>query len=195
MPITQESRVVPDVIQTALERFKIAAEADEEWRQECLDDLDFSIGNQWPLTIQTVREKDGRPCLVMDQLQQSIRLVCNQYRQQPPSINISPVGSGADVDTAEILQGVVRHIEVNSDAQVTYEEVHEGMVRAGFHSCRILSDYVDDDSEDQEVIIEIIKNAFAVYWQPGVPQKKRAGASSSRTFRAIRSRPSIPIRS
>jgi len=172
MPQTEIQRATDPVIDTALERFKLAAEADNEWRQECLDDADFAIGKQWPLTIQTIREKDGRPCLVMDQLQQSIRLVCNQYRQQPPSITISPVGSGADVETADIIQGIVRHIETNSDAQVTYEKVHEGIVRTGFHSCRILTDYVDDDSEDQEIIIEWIKNAFSVYWQPGVPQEK-----------------------
>lgn len=160
------------VIETALSRFKLAAEADESWRQECLDDLDFSTGNQWPLTIQTIREKDGRPCLVMDQIQQSIRLVCNQYRQAPPAIEVNPVGNGADVDTAEIIQGCVRHIEVNSDAQVVYEKTHEGMVRTGFHSCRILSDYSDDDSDQQEITVEWIRNGFSVYWQPGVTQEK-----------------------
>jgi hypothetical protein len=172
MAVTQVNKETDPVIETALERFRLAAEADNEWRQKCLDDLDFSIGNQWPLTIETIREKDGRPCLVMDQIQQSIRLVCNQYRQQPPSITISPVGDGADVETADILQGVIRHIETNCDAQVTYEKTHEGMVRTGFHSCRILTDYVDDDSDEQEIVIEWIPNAFSVYWQPGVPQTK-----------------------
>lgn len=172
MAVTQVNKETDPVIETALERFKLAAEAENEWRQKCLDDLDFSIGNQWPLTIETIREKDGRPCLVMDQIQQSIRLVCNQYRQQPPSITISPVGDGADVETADILQGVIRHIETNCDAQVTYEKTHEGMVRTGFHSCRILTDYVDDDSDEQEIVIEWIPNAFSVYWQPGVPQAK-----------------------
>lgn len=172
MAVTQTNRVADPVIEKALERFKQAAEADNYWRTNCLDDLEFSIGNQWPLTIETIRAKDGRPCLVMDQIQQSIRLVCNQYRQQPPAITISPVGDGADVETSDIYQGMVRHVEVNCDAQVTYEKTHEGMVRTGFHSCRILTEYVDDDSEEQEVVIEWIKNAFSVYWQPGVPQDK-----------------------
>lgn len=175
MPTSEDIKVPQaknSVIDTALERFKLAAEADNEWRMHCLDDLDFSIGNQWPLTIETIREKDGRPCLVMDQIQQSIRLVCNQYRQQPPSITVSPVGDGADSETSDIIQGIIRHIEVNCDAQVAYEKTHEGMVRTGFHSCRILTDYVDDDSDEQEIVIEWIKNAFSVYWQPGVPQEK-----------------------
>lgn len=160
------------VIETALERFKLAAEADEAWRQECLDDLEFSVGNQWPMDIETVRSKDGRPCLTMDQIQQSIRLVCNQYRQQPPAITVNPVGNGADVNTAEVLQGTIRHIETNCDATVAYEKTHEGMVRTGFHSCRLLNEYVDDDSDEQEIIIDWIPNAFSVYWQPGVPQDK-----------------------
>lgn len=165
-----------EIINLALERFKLAADADEAWRQDCLDDLTFSTGDQWPLTIQTIREKDGRPCLIMDQIQQSIRLVCNQYRQQPPSITVNPVGNGADVDTAEILQGMIRHIEVNCDAQVSYEEVHEGIVRCGFGNLRVRNDYSNDDSEDQEIILESTRNQFSVYWQPGVPQEKAAWA-------------------
>ena len=172
MAIAQSSRTTDPMIETALERFRLASEADNSWRMNCLDDLDFSIGNQWPLTIETIREKDGRPCLVMDQIQQSIRLVCNQYRQQPPAINVSPVGDGADVETSDILQGIIRHVETNCEAQTTYEKTHEGIVRTGFHSCRLLTEYVDDDSEEQEVVVDWIKNAFSVYWQPGVPQEK-----------------------
>ena len=159
-------------IEQALERFNLAAEADNGWRTECLIDLRFSTADQWDLGIRTQRERNGKPCLTMDQIQQSVRLVCNQYRQQPPAIDVSPVGDEADVPTAEILQGIIRHIEVNCDAQVTYEDVHEGIVRTGFKSCRLLSEYVDDDSDEQEILIEPIRNQFNVFWQPGVPQHK-----------------------
>jgi hypothetical protein len=158
-------------IELALERFKLVAEAESMNRAESLDDLKFSVGEQWPLTIRNQRMIDGRPCLTMDQMQQSIRIVCNEYRQSRPSLNVNPVGSDSDVDTAEILQGIIRHIEVQSDAEQAYDWAHECVVRTGFGSWRILSDYADEDG-NQEIYIEKIPNQFSVYWQPGVTQDK-----------------------
>jgi hypothetical protein len=175
MPETEErtqTQAEKDVIELALQRFKAASEAEFQTRVDSLDDLEFSIGNQWPLNIKTQRERKNKPCLVMDQIQQSIRLVCNGYRQQRPSINVNPIGDGADIDTAEILQGIVRHIEVLSDSEIAYDWAHECVVRTGFGSWRMLNEYADDDSEDQEAILEPIRNQFTVYWQPGAPHHK-----------------------
>lgn len=159
-------------LRTAYERWKLASESESEFRRDALDDLKFSTGDQWPKDVKSEREQAGRPCLTMDQLQQSVRQVCNTYRQQRPSININPIGDGADVDTAEIIQGIFRHIDVNCDAEIAYDGAHEQVVRTGFGSWRILSDYYNDDTDDQEVMIVPIENQFTVYWQPGVPQNK-----------------------
>lgn len=156
------------VIETAMARFQLAAEAESSTRMESLDDLKFSIGEQWPLTIRSQRSLDNRPCLVMDQLQQSIRIVSNEYRQSRPSVQVNPVGDDADVDTAEILQGLIRHIEVQSDAEQAYDWAHECVVRIGFGHWRLLSDYAKDDSDEQEIYVKKIRNPFSVYWQPGV---------------------------
>src|SRR6266853_744569 len=107
MPKAAAALGVDPVVQTALERFRLAAEADNDWREQSLNDLEFSTGEQWDLGIRTLRERNGKPCLTMDQIQQSIRLVCNQYRQQPPAIEVSPVGDQADTNTADILQGTI----------------------------------------------------------------------------------------
>src|ERR1700722_4970643 len=118
-PVTAEpTQQEQDIISTAVDRFTLASEADATWREVCLDDLEFSVGNQWPLNIKTQREAKNKPCLVMDQIQQSVRLTCNEYRQQRPAITVDPVGSDSDVETAEILQGMVRHIEVKSDGEI-----------------------------------------------------------------------------
>lgn len=161
-----------DFLATAQKRFTIASEAEAAFRKDSLNALKFSTGDQWPAAIRAEREAAGRPCLTMDQLQQSVRQVCNTYRQQRPAININPIGDGADVETAEIIQGIFRHIDVNSDAEIAYDGAHEQVVRTGFGSWRLLNDYYDDNSDDQEVLVVPIENQFTVYWQPGVPQAK-----------------------
>ncbi len=115
----------------ALERFQLAAEAEQRTRTDALDDLEFRSGKQWPDDITTQRGLDGRPCLTINRLPPIIRQVTNEQRQQRPSIQINPVGSGADQDTAEIIQGIIRHIEVNSDAEIAYDTAFESAVTIG----------------------------------------------------------------
>src|SRR5579871_2250592 len=105
-----EKRRVQDFLKLAQERFKQCSEAEAETRKESLDDLQFSVGRQWPADIETQRQADGRPCLTMNRAPQFLRQITNEQRQQRPSTVINPAGDNSDPETAEILQGTVRHI-------------------------------------------------------------------------------------
>jgi Phage P22-like portal protein len=161
----QEQAALEKFLRLAQDRFKLAAEAESENRKEMLDDLEFRVGNQWPFDIQAARQLDGRPCITINRLPQFLRQVCNEQRQQRPSIQINPVGDGADTDTAEILQGIVRHIEVNSDAEIAYDTAFEQCVTVGLGFYRISTDYIPG-TKDQEIFLKRIKNQFTVYFDP-----------------------------
>ena len=155
-----------EFLDLAQDRFKLAAQSEARTRREALDDLEFSIGNQWPQNIQAQRQLDGKPCLTMNRLPQFIRQVTNEQRQQRPSIQINPIGDGADVDTAEILEGIIRHIEVNSHAEEAYDTGFDFMVRIGFGCWRVITDWIAPEVEDQEIYIVPIDNPFTVYLDP-----------------------------
>jgi hypothetical protein len=169
-----ESEAVRKFLETAKDRWKLADEAESRNRKDSLDDWDFRIGNQWPADIQTVRVADGRPCHTINRLPQFTRQVTNEQRQNRPAILVSPVGDKSDPDTAKFLQGVVRHIEVASDADVAYDTAFEHCVMGGFGYCRLVTEYVDSrylgedlkNAWDQEIFIRRIKNPFAVYFDP-----------------------------
>ena len=150
----------------ARDRFKLAAQSEARSRREMLDDLEFSIGNQWPQNIQAQRQLDGKPCLTMNRLPQFIRQVTNEQRQQRPSIQINPIGDGADVDTAEIFEGIVRHIETNSHAGEAYDTGFDFMVRIGCGAWRVITDWIAPETEDQEIYIAPIDNPFTIYLDP-----------------------------
>src|SRR5208283_2674372 len=126
----------------------------------------FSIGNQWPQNITAQRQLDGKPCLTMNRLPQFIRQVTNEQRQQRPSIQINPIGDGADVDTAEIYEGIIRHIETNSHASEAYDGGCDFMVRVGCGAWRIITDWIAPETEDQEIYIVPIDNPLTVYMDP-----------------------------
>ena len=148
-------------------RFQLASDAEADWRRDALDDLKFSVGRQWAPTVESQRQLDGRPCLVMNRLPQFMHQITNQQRQQKPSVQVNPVGSGADVKIAEVLQGMFRHIEINSEAEVAYDHATDIMVRTGKGAWRIVTDYTDNgDSDEQDIFVRWIENIFALYGDP-----------------------------
>ena len=117
-PVTDET--VPDEtgaadpLKTIRERYKVASEYWDDDKKAALDDIRFRNGEQWPEEIVSQRARDKRPCLTVDKLNQYVRQIVNDGRQNRPSIKVRPVDSGADVATAEIYAGIIKHIEENS---------------------------------------------------------------------------------
>lgn len=175
MPEKTDSSV-QDFLKIATDRFKLAAQAESETRAEALDDLEFSVGQQWPKDIKADRQRTGRPCLTANVLPQFIRQVTNDQRQQRPGININPVGNGATVEKAEVLQGLTRHIEVQSDAEVVYDYAFEYMVRIGFGYWRIITGKARGGGKGQELYIKLIRNPFSVYKDPFSEELDRSDA-------------------
>ena len=69
---------------------------------------------QWDEDAKRARDIDGQPSLVLNQLLPYAHQIINDIRQTRPSIRVTPVDSGADVDTAEVMAGLIRNIERQS---------------------------------------------------------------------------------
>ena len=162
-------------LETAHKRFQLAAEAESRVRTEALDDLRFRTGEQWPEDIKIARSRDNRPCLEMDRIEEFVSKVCNDEREQRPSIQVNPVGSGADRDTAEIEQGLIRHIEVQSQADVPRDHAFEIMVTTGLGYYRIIVEE-DEITGEREIYIRWIKNRFSVYRDPNTVKQNYSDA-------------------
>jgi len=163
----EQARIDLDAFLTlARKRFSIAEEAEAENRKASLEDLEFFTGEQWPNDVKAARSADGRPCLTINRLKGIKNQVTNEQRQQRPAIQVNPRGDGASTETAEVYQGIIRDIEVNSDAEIAYDSSFEGMVIGGFSYFRVLTDYLPGLSFEQELKIKRIKNPFTVYFDP-----------------------------
>ena len=153
-------------ITDAKQFLKLANDADTNNRVEALEDLKFVAGDQWPVEIQNNRTLEARPCLTINKIDAYVRQVTNQQRQQRPRIKVHGMNSASDAKVAEVLTGICRHIEVNSDADHAYDNAFNYAVRCGFGYWRVKTDYVREDSFDQEIYIEPIHNPFTVYFDP-----------------------------
>ena len=152
------------IIRMAKKRFKDVDEAEAQIRKLAIEDLKFRTGDQWPDDVKTQRNLDGRPCLVINRLPQFIRQITNDQRQNRPSIKVYPVDDKADQDTAEVLQGLIKHIEYNSNADMAYDTAFESAVTTGRGFFRVVTDYCNPMSFDQEILIKMIENPLTVYF-------------------------------
>jgi len=153
-------------IADAMNFLRLANEADSNNRSDALDDLRFVSGDQWPVEIQNSRNLEARPCLTINKLDAYCRQIANQQRQQRPRIKVHPCNSYSDKETAQVVEGICRHIEINSDADSAYDKAFESAVRMGWGYWRVVTDYTAPDSFDQEIYINPIENPFSVYFDP-----------------------------
>jgi hypothetical protein len=162
--IEQQVTSHEDVISQAKKRFKDVDDAESRIRKEAIEDLKFRTGDQWPDDVKTQRNLDGRPCITINRLPQFIRQITNDQRQNRPSIKVYPVDDKADIETAKVLQGLIKHIEYNSNADIAYDTSFEMAVTTGRGFFRIITDYCTPMSFDQEILIKMIENPLTVYF-------------------------------
>ena len=166
-----------DLLDTMRHRMTMAISAYSSSREDELDDLRFMAGSpdnnwQWPQDVLSTRGSvqgqtiNARPCLTINKLPQHVKQVTNDQRQNRPSGKVIPANDDADVEVAAIYDGIVRHIEYMSDADVAYDTACENQVTYGEGYIRVLTEYCDEDSFDQDLKIGRIRNSFSVYMDP-----------------------------
>ena len=176
-----------EILTVARSRMKTAMAAFSETREDELDDLRFYAGSpdnqwQWPADVLQTRGAvqgqtiNARPCLTINKLPQHVHQVTNEQRMNRPGIKVIPADDKADVDMADVFNGVIRHIEYISDADVAYDTACENQVSYGEGYIRLLTEYCDEDTFDQDIKIGRIRNSFSVYMDPLIQDPTGADA-------------------
>ena len=160
-----------EILQTAKDRFEKSIEHSAHNVDKARQDIRFAAASpddpwQWDEVDVQGRKQQQRPMLTINKMPQHIRQVTNDIRQNRPAIKFRPADDGADVEVAEILNGLARHIEANSDADVAYDTASENQVVHGLGYIRVLADYISESSFDQDIFIGTVKDSFKVHDDP-----------------------------
>lgn len=159
----------------ALKRWQTAETSENPMRVEGEKDLQYLNLEQWE-----EQDKQSRPiALTIDQIGEPYRQLVGQMRSSKPAIQINPVDNGADIDTAEVFQGLIRHIEITGHAKAAREEAFKGSVGPGWGYYRLYTEFeyaqsgrIPDDPAaifDQCVKYQAIENQFTVWRDPSTP--------------------------
>lgn len=160
----------------AIKRFEAAETADGDNRKEAEEDLRFLLGDQWDDAVVKERQSEGRPVLTVNRLPQFQRQIANDIRMSKPAMKIGPGDDETDQDKAEVIEGLVRSIERSSDAQAAYYMAADSQVACGIGHWRVRTDYINDDTLDQEILIEPIEDGLNVLWDPNAIKQTREDA-------------------
>ena len=153
----------------ALKRYSEAFDAFKENREVMKDDQRFLSGDQWPTEIRESRENAKRPIQTINRLPAFIDQVVGDARQNKPTIRVHPAEDG-DNDIADIYNGLIRSIETESNADYAYDTAIEHTAGHGYGAWRIDSEYVSENSFDQNIVIRRIVDPLNVLFDPAAIQ-------------------------
>jgi len=141
-----------------------------EWddiREEAQADMRaISPEGPWSPEDRAEREAKGRPCIHLDQLNQYLNQTIGNVRKNKRAVKATPKGDGANDQDAKKRSSVIMGIEERSKAQPVYLNAFESMLERSYGFAVIRTEYKDDSSFDQEILIKPILNPDTVLISP-----------------------------
>ena len=162
-----------DIVTEARERFRRVLDWESSFRSSALDDVRFVNGdadNHWQWPDNMYSERGDRPSLTINKTRQHCLQIINDAKQNTPQVRISPVSDEATKASADILEGICRHIEYVSNASTAYNTATEHQVHGGIGWWRIVRDYETEDSFEQGLRIQRIRDPMSVYMDPDIQE-------------------------
>lgn len=164
---------VKKILDEARARFKRASDWEATCRARFRDDIKFAEGDaynnyQWPQTEMDKRTK--RPSLTINRVRQHNLDILNDARQSRVAVKVRPLRDGASYESANILDGVIKHIEYISHADAAYQMALKFAVQGGIGWIRLVTDYAGDDTFDQEIYIRPVPDPLSILLDPDIKQ-------------------------
>lgn len=152
-----------DILVEARARLKVAIKAELDIRETAMEDMRFVAGEQWPETVKNERQEENRPLLTFNKMRKFVDIQIGEQRLNRPAMKVAPVDDAGDEVIAKIYSELMRHIERISNADQVYDTAHATQLAGGLGYWRIVTEYAEDDSFDQDIKLKRIRNPMSVY--------------------------------
>lgn len=157
------------------EKYRAVWDYDEQNRRDSRDDLSFRAGTQWDDSDARIRKLQGRPTLVLSQIDQYVRRIVGQSRSMSPSVRVF----AADLDTppqmAQLFEGAIRDIEQRTNAQHARMNAHTDQVTCGIGHYEVCYE-MHPTKPEMQIAVKTIKDPLSVIWDPSSKEIDRSDA-------------------
>jgi hypothetical protein len=158
-----------EIYDEAMKRFESVEEAEETQREKAVEVFRFINvpGAQWEDWARDEFEVASRPRYEINRIAATIDTIIGEQRKTEISQKYRPAGMGATPDVAKTFNGLVRNIDSVSDSRNAYDNAFEELLSSGYGGWRIVTEYADDDF-NQDILIRPIYSACTTLWfDPG----------------------------
>ena len=166
------------IVAEAKDCLQRAERTDSENRDKAEEDLRFAFSgdteDQWEK--HTWEQRPNRPRLADNRIEPVIDQLVGDQRQNRPSIKLRATEDG-DSETRDVLEGLIRNILANSNAEAAWDRAYEYACACGIGGWQVIPEYLDDDGFDQDIVIKPIYNPFSMYWDPSANEDTLEDAS------------------
>ena len=153
------------LLKEAQERYRQADQYWNEQHQKTTELLRFVSGDQWTDQARQAFENNGYAAITDNVLPSFIRQITNELRQSTPTIVFNPM-EDTEVDKAEILNDLVRNIQLDSNADIAYDTAGWSAAVTGLGYWRVINEYESNTSFNQKLCIIPIQDANSVLLDP-----------------------------
>ncbi len=105
-----------------------------------------------------------RPRYTFDMTTPIVNQVAGSLEKADFNIQVRPAGGDATKDVAKTIDGLIRNIENISNATKVFNAAARNMITCGFDGWMVRTKYMEEDSFDQDLMIERITNFIDRAW-------------------------------
>src|SRR5688572_16295312 len=160
---------------TMLQRAAEAFSYDTDQRRKVVEDMKFAFvaGHQWDAHLTSKRP--NKPCYEFNRTRQLIRRVTGQQLKNKPQIKVRAVEDN-DTDTADVFNGLIKNIEVQSSAENAYDVAMQWATGGGYGILRVIAEYEGQDTFDQCLKIKAMLDPMHCWCDPAAVEFDRSDA-------------------
>ena len=163
--------------QEVLNLLTSAQGADNDMREQARDAELFIYKKDGQWEPYYFAANTGRPRYTFDMVSPIVNQISGELEQAAFDIRVSPAGGDATKDVAQTYDGIIRNLENLSNASQVYSSAARGMITTGYDGWRVVQRYAEDNSFDQDLIIEKIHNFIdRVWYDPAAENQDKSDA-------------------
>lgn len=136
--------------------------------------LIFLYVDQWDLNIREARELSSRPTMEFNKITSIIRAILGENRNNSPALTVRGIGKDIRQKTVDIYEGLISHIQYESDADIVYQVAGKHGLEVGWGAARVVAQYESPESFDQCLRILPIMDFQAAFWDPSAQKSDKS---------------------
>ncbi len=148
---------------------------DDQWRQNHLlyyEFTEFVLGDQWKEDESRLFERYNKIPLTANKMAPLANYVCGEQRQNTPSLEAIAIGE-VDEQTLEIRNALMRECTFNSRTDVIFQNGFQRAIVGGFSAWWVTTDYVNNDTFDQDIMVYDLRDPCKCYWDLGAEHENK----------------------